>query len=314
MRSNSSDVTVGRAIRISFGIVVFAAAVYVIFRQFEQYELQSGDIVRNLRTIPMPRVLASMLCIILDYLVMTNYDRLALQYIRGTKPPRPNPLLAFIGQTFTINTNFLIGTSIRHRLYSRLGLSLSESTTLSTFSFTSFIFGFLFIGGIVFLVEPVLLPQFLHVPFGSVRILGALFLAAILVYLIASALQIRLVRVHKWHISIPSIHIAWRQILFSSIDWLFTSSALYLLLPLQSILLFPAFLGTFLVASLLGQVSQAPAGIGVFEAAMLVTLSGSATASSVLGSLIVFRVLYFFIPLLIGIGSFLSLEFYTQKN
>ena len=84
-------------------------------------------------------------------------------------------------------------------------------------------------------------------------------------------------------------------------DMAFASAALYLLLPQSADIDYLLFVGVFAVAMTLGVLSHVPGGIGVFETVMLIAIPG-APAPELLASLLVFRCLYYLLPLLLAIG------------
>lgn len=92
-------------------------------------------------------------------------------------------------------------------------------------------------------------------------------------------------------------------LLVSLLDWL----AVVLLLALclwvvGERLPLDVLLAAFTVAATLGWVSMVPGGLGVFEGTMLVLLGGVVDdASLVLAALLLFRVVYYFIPFLFGV-------------
>jgi uncharacterized membrane protein YbhN (UPF0104 family) len=79
------------------------------------------------------------------------------------------------------------------------------------------------------------------------------------------------------------------------------SGALYVLLPEGVPLDFVPFVAVYVVACILGVISHAPGGIGVFEATMLHAIP-AASHESVLASLLLFRMIYYFIPFIVALA------------
>jgi len=86
-------------------------------------------------------------------------------------------------------------------------------------------------------------------------------------------------------------------------DMLCASAALYLLLPGDPGTGYPIFAGLFAAALTLGLLSWIPGGIGVFETIMLLAVPNIPT-EKMLASLLVFRVLYYLIPMIVAIGVY----------
>ena len=67
-----------------FGILLFSGALWVLHHELKAYHLQ--DIVRHLREIPAHRLLPALALTFLSYLIMTEYDILALRYVHHPLP------------------------------------------------------------------------------------------------------------------------------------------------------------------------------------------------------------------------------------
>jgi uncharacterized membrane protein YbhN (UPF0104 family) len=63
----------------------------------------------------------------------------------------------------------------------------------------------------------------------------------------------------------------------------------------------------FIAATLLGFASHAPAGLGVFDAAILLGLGGD-DQEPLIAALLMFRFLYHFLPFVIALGLFGGVE------
>ena len=73
-------------------------------------------------------------------------------------------------------------------------------------------------------------------------------------------------------------------------------------------------LGVLLVSSIAGVIVHIPAGIGVLEAVFLALLAWEHTSQGVIiAALLAYRVLYYFIPLLLALIAYLGLESRAKK-
>jgi glycosyltransferase 2 family protein len=91
------------------------------------------------------------------------------------------------------------------------------------------------------------------------------------------------------------------MLLVSWLEMAATIGALYVLLPSTAMLPPAQFVLVFVGAMLLGIVSHAPGGVGVFEAAVLATSPRGETAG-VLVALLLYRLLYNVLPFLLGVA------------
>ena len=64
----------------------------------------------------------------------------------------------------------------------------------------------------------------------------------------------------------------------------------------------PTFFGAYLLAQFAGVVSTVPGGLGIFETVILLRLHPSVSSSLLLGTLVVYRVIYYLLPLVGAIG------------
>ncbi len=111
---------------------------------------------------------------------------------------------------------------------------------------------------------------------------------------------------------LPSWKFALAQMLISSVNWMVMGAIIWLLLG-QSVNYFFV-LGVLLVSSIAGVIVHIPAGIGVLEAVFIALLAEEHTSKgSIIAALLAYRVLYYFIPLLLALICYLLLESQAKK-
>ncbi|UMS23112.1 hypothetical protein AOY82_16235 [Escherichia coli] len=111
---------------------------------------------------------------------------------------------------------------------------------------------------------------------------------------------------------LPSWKFALAQMLISSVNWMVMGAIIWLLLG-QSVNYFFV-LGVLLVSSIAGVIVHIPAGIGVLEAVFIALLAGEHTSKgTIIAALLAYRVLYYFIPLLLALICYLLLESQAKK-
>ncbi len=280
-------------------LAIFAVALWMLHHELQTYHYH--DILQQIRGIPVTQLIFALIATVFSYTALIGYDLLAVRYTGCSLHYSQIAPVSFISYSFSNNiANPLISGAIRYRLYSTLGLSAVEIGQIIAFCELTFWIGFLTLGGVIFLLEPLAIPDSLSLPFISLRVLGVIFLIAIGLYLMATFLHKQRMKIGKWEFTLPSIQIAISQILISCVDWALASTVIYLLLPATAHISYPEFLGMFLLAQILGIVSQVPAGIGVFETLMILFLKPAVSADIILGALVVYRVLYYLLPLIIA--------------
>lgn len=300
-----------KALGAALGLVLFGTALWVLHKELEKYRL--SEILQYLNGIPLMQVLAAVVLTMLSYFIMTGYDFFALKFINRPLSFRKIATASFIGYAFSnnIGLSMVAGASIRYRLYSSWGLSALEITKVIIFNTLSIWLGFLALGSTVFLFEPLAIPGSLNIPFATDRPLGFIFLIPIILYAALSIFKRGSISVGATDIPIPPARLFLPQVMVATIDWTMAGSILYVLLPPEITL--PNFLGIYLLAQFAGLVSQIPGGLGIFEAVILIFLSPLMPASSIIGSLVIYRLTYYILPLLLA-AVILGIEEVIQRR
>jgi phosphatidylglycerol lysyltransferase len=287
-----------RRISSVFSVLLIIVAMVIIHDRLKL--VHYADVVANLRQIPSGALWAAGGLTILNYLVLTLYDALALRYIRRRLSYPKLALASFIGYVFSNNATIVGGSAARYRIYSAFGVPAHEVAKLVLFCSLTFWLGLFAVAGVAFLVGPQRLPSALHVPLDSVWPLGILFLAIVAAYLAVAAGRRRPLSVLGWEFPVPSLGISAAQIAVSSVDWILAASVLYAVLPTTAHLTAPRFLAAFMLAQAAGLLSYVPGGLGVFETVILILLSGTAEPSALLGAMLTYRLIYYIGPLVVA--------------
>lgn len=282
------------------GVGILCAALWVLHRELRQFHY--GDVVAELHVLPSSSALLALLFTALNYWLLTGYDVLAMRYIRQPLSYRRVALASFSSYAFSnnIGLSFLGSSAIRYRLYSLWGLSAVEITTVVLFSAVTTWLGVMAVGGVALLVQPVGPPAGLHLPMASFRLLGALFAAVVVAYVLLAGVRRRPLRIRSWELAVPRLSLRVSQVCIASLDWAVAGIVLYALLPRADGLTLPVFYSIYLTAQVAALVSTVPGGLGVLESIVLVLLKPYLTAPQVLGSLLAFRGIYYLLPLCAG--------------
>ena len=293
-------------------IILFSVALWTLHRSLKGYNYH--QIMSTLEALPAHRLFLSLGLCILSYLLLTAYDSLALHYIRHPIAYARTALASFISYAFSQNISLPLasGVPVRYHLYSGWGLSAAEIGKVVIFNALTFNLGFLTVAGTIFLFRPVGIPPSLHLPFfTSVRPLGVVSLGLVAGYLVLGVLRKKPIKILGWEFGIPAPTLSLIQITISSLGWIASAGVLYVLLPPAAALSFLTFFGIYLLAQIAGMISQVPGGFGVFEAIVLLLLSPYFPVSTIMGSLLAFRGIYYLCPLGVAaalLGSHEALE------
>ncbi len=287
---------------------LFVLALFVIHNKLHQYHYH--DIANQIVRTPRSFLFLAVLFTFLDYFLLTGYDVLALRYIRNPLKYPQVAIASFIGYAFSINTTVLGGGAARYRIYSSFGISAVNIARLVIFCSVTFWLGFFAIGALSFLFQPQYISQVPYLPYVSVRAVGVIFAVMVSAYIVAACFRKKPLKIRGWEFETPGLGITLGQVLISSLDWAVAAAVLYVLLPRNIAVTYSQFLGIFLLAQLVGLVSSVPGGLGVFETAVLLLMSSFGQTPAIVGSLLLYRVIYYLLPLmcasvLLGLYEFL---------
>lgn len=286
---------------ILFILLVFSISIWSINNELKNYTID--QIWGYLQNIPKLNRLLALVFTILGYSVMTGYDLLGFKHIQQQLAPLKIAFTAFVSYAIgnTIGFTAFSGTAIRYRYYGLWGVSKLKIAELIVFTHLTFWLGLLTISGIVCLVDPVTLPNTLHLPFKSLKPLGVIFLLVILFYFFLSFTVKHSWKIGKEEVYFPKPIISLGTIMVSMIDWGLAAGVLYQLLPSHSTLTYIGFFGIYIIALTAGLISTVPGGLGVFETVILFLRPVSISAHNMLGALIAYRIVYFILPLIVAL-------------
>jgi phosphatidylglycerol lysyltransferase len=282
------------------GLILFGVAAWVL--QAELSKVSYRDVAATLTSLPRSAVWASLGYMALNYLLLTGFDLLGFYYIgRQDVAPWKVGVASFTGYAISNSVGFAVvsGTSIRFRFYTRWGLTAVDISRIAVIYFSTFWLGLLVMGGwsLAFDPHPRLVARFGPTP---MRAIGIAMLAAAAAYFLISVFRRRPIRLWRWELPVPPPAIVAWQAVLSAADWALATAIFYAVLPPGTGLTFFAFLNAFLTAQIAGHVSHVPGGLGVFEGTMVMLLSGYMAPEQLLSSLVVYRIVYYVIPLVIG--------------
>ncbi|TFF41787.1 lysylphosphatidylglycerol synthase domain-containing protein [Pseudomonas sp. RIT623] len=284
-------------------IVLVPTLLFLLARNLDWQEVRQSLLAYQPATLALGLLLA--LC---SYLVFASYDLLARAYTGHRLPARQVLPVAFVCYAFNLNfTTWVGGVALRYRLYSRLGLDTPTITRILTLGLLTNWMGYMLLAGTVFALGQVKLPANWALGAGGLRLVGGLMIAVVVAYLLACAFARR----RTWHlrghpITLPALRLALCQVALGASNWALMAALIHLLLPAE--LAYPSVLGVLLISCVAGVVAHIPAGLGVLEAVFLALLHGQLGQGSLVAALLGYRTLYYLIPLLLAVITYLILE------
>ena len=288
-----------RALPAILGLVLFAIALEVL--HVELRTVSWHDLTLDIRHTPLSHLVLAAILTVLNYAVLTGYDFLGFAYIGRRLPAREIARTAFLAYAIanSIGGLAIAGFSVRYRVYTRRGVTVEELSRLALWYSLTFWLGLFALGGLSLALDPLSSAAGLPTP-GLIRLVGWLLVVMPVAYLVAAKVRQTPLRLWRFDVPLPSLRLGAAQLALSSVEWTLFAAVLYVLLP-ASELSFLAFLGAFLAATLIGLASHVPGGVGVFEGLMVVFLRPFLTAEQLLPALVVFRAIYYLIPLIVAL-------------
>jgi phosphatidylglycerol lysyltransferase len=293
--------------------IIFALALWTLDNQIHNLELRY--VLKSITRVPLSHLGITIFLTFLSYSALTGYDYLAARHINQSLPYKQVARTSFISTSisYTAGFNFLTGGSLRYRLYSGYGLSLAQIWEIVVFCISTFWVGFCFIAGLLFTFYPLKLSEYTPEIPVPLNIVGILLLLLLVAYFYLSFRKRDFeVRGHK--IRIPEPKIAFMQLALSSGDYLLPGSIIYLLLPQNPQLTLLHVLVFFALAQLVGLLSTVPGGLGVFETLMLFMLKPYFGTVDIIRALVIFRLIYYIVPFLLGFLILIYHEFEARKE
>ncbi|MBI3804261.1 MAG: UPF0104 family protein [Nitrospirae bacterium] len=281
------------------GLVALLFALFFLYRQLRTLSISDG--LAYLHALSPVQIVLALLATALSYLILTGYDRLSLRFLEKSLPYPKVAFAAFVSYAISKNLgiSWLTGGSLRYRFYSRWGMTLVEISKLVLFNTTTFLCGFFFWGGLALLFFPprTEIISFLRGPL--LPAFGIALWAVLLLYLLICSQPHKTIRFrnHVWHL--PPLSIALSQVVLGAVDVLATLGVLYLLLPSRTVS-FLTLLTAYFIGEVVAILTHAPGGIGVFESTLLAVLGQEIAASALFPALLLYRLVYFFVPLVLG--------------
>ncbi|CAH0649592.1 MULTISPECIES: lysylphosphatidylglycerol synthase domain-containing protein [Pseudomonas] len=291
-----------RVLTVAF-LILIPVLLYQLARNLDWNEVRQSLLAYKPGTLVIGLAIA-----VCSYLTFASYDLLARAYTGHQLPARQVLPVAFVCYAFNLNfTTWVGGVALRYRLYGRLGLDTPTITRILTLGLLTNWMGYMLLAGSVFALGLVELPGNWAVGTTGLRLIGVLLLAITAAYLLACGLAKK--RTWRWReheVTLPTLRLALCQVALGASNWALMALLIYWLLPGDAF--YPAILGILLISCVAGVVAHIPAGLGVLEAVFLALLHGQMAQGTLVAALLGYRTLYYLIPLVVAIVTYLVLE------
>ena len=284
-----------------FSLALFALSAIVLARTLSSvsyYELTGA-----IRATSAEQIVLAGLFTALSYLALTGYDALALRQLKLKVPWGTTAMGSFTSYaiSFTLGFPLITGGTVRYWIYSRAGLSAGKVASLTLVAGITFWLGMALVIGLALVLEAGPISYVNHFAPLANQAIGAAVLALVAGYLVWVLPGHRHVRFQGMSLELPGLKLTLAQMLVGVVDLAAAAAVLFVLLPKTASLEYPTFLAIYVFGCLLGIASNAPGGIGVFEATMLKAVAGPGE-EALLASLLLFRMIYYLAPFVLALA------------
>jgi phosphatidylglycerol lysyltransferase len=292
---------------IGVGLLLIGALVFDALHHVLR-EVQYQAILHTMRHIPKPNLAMSLLCAAVSYFALTGYDASSLRYVGARVKGSTIALTSFIAYALgnTIGLGVLTGGTVRMRLFTAAGVDAGKVAQAIAFNASAFGLGMSTFGAAGLLWGARDVAGMLHIDPILLQILSGATLLAVAGLVVLCMRRRSLLLFGRWTLQLPDGWLAIRQLLISGADLGAAAAALWFLLPAGVPL--STFAAFYAIAVALGVISHVPGGLGVFEAVIMLAWGPHAPAGEIAGALVMYRLIYFLLPLLIAAALLAGLE------
>lgn len=291
------------------GFAIIGASV-LIWRSLSQYSL--AELQQSLVQIPAARYGAAFGFAAVSYLCLTGFDWLGVRYAGKPLGWRRTALASFASLSIghNIGVAALSSGAIRYRYYSRWGLNAGDVAKIILFAGMTVGLGLATLGGLGLLFYPAKAQLLLGLGSGELVTIAALCLTGPIVYLMLATFMRRQLRIRHWKFDLPELRLALSQVALGTLNFACVAACLHQLIAASSQTPYLEVATVYVIGNVTALISHVPGGLGVLEATVLYLLPDA----SALGAIIAFRVVYFFVPLALGLPLFLASEYFLHNR
>ena len=286
---------------LALGVMV--AAVWVLMRILRDVKL--ADVYAAASAMSITQVAASIGLVALSYCFLILYDLLALNHIGKRVTLAAVSVGGFVSFALanTIGFVLLVAGGVRYRIYGPSGITAPDVGVITVMSGLTFALSAMVVLGVSLLLAPGFATVVNGLPGWVNFTIGLSIVIALGGYLGWVASGRKSLTMSGYEISLPGPLSTAGLIATGVGDMVCAAGALYMLVPGDPGTGFPIFVGLFAAAITLGLLSHVPGGVGVFESIMLLAVP-NIPLEKMLASLLVFRVIYYLLPMLVAMVTF----------
>jgi hypothetical protein len=291
-------------------IAAIAGAVYLLVSTLRQYTFD--EIVGALGAIPAENFALGLGFAACSYFCLACSDAMAVRYAGKRLAFHQTALASFTALSIGHNIGMaaLSSGAVRYRFYSRWGLTGEDVAKVIAFCAMTVALGIATLGAIGFYLRPDDAARMISFSPDSVSLLGAACLLFPIAYVLLATFARAPLHFRSWAFTMPKLHLAVGQVVVGTINFAFVAAALHQMLSAFADANYLKVAAASITANIASIISHVPGGLGVLEATIVHILPGAQSIAAV----IAFRVIYYFIPISIGLPLLIASEFYCRVD
>lgn len=297
------------AFRTLFVLAILGAG-FLLYRTWSQYSY--ADVLRALTSIPTSHLALGLFFAACSYFCLAWNDWLGVRYAGRPLPFRQTALASFTGLSIGHNVGLaaLSSGAVRYRFYSRWGLGGEEIAKIILFCGFTIALGLSTLGAVGLILRPDDVAGMTGLGSSAVAAMAFVCLAFPVGYLILSATVRTPLKLRSWRFDLPRFPLAAGQLIVGTVNFAFVAACLHQMLSALGDASYLKVATASITANIAAIISHVPGGLGVLEATIVHVLPGAESIAAV----IAYRVIYYFIPLAIGLPIFICSEFLLKPH
>ena len=285
-------------------VVGFGAAGYLLYHTFREYSV--SDIVESVQAIPTYNLVLALVFAFGSYLCLSGFDWAGVRYVKNDLAYPKIGIASFIALSIgqSVGLSGLSSGALRYRYYAHWGMSTEDVAKIVLLSGVTVGIGMAVLSGIVMVINPQDAATVLGLGEGAVMAIGFACLITAAGYLALAAFVRTPLKIRAWNFEMPTLKIAIAQVVIGTINFALVSACLREVMAASADVSYLKAATAFVLANVAILITHAPGGLGVLEATVQHVMGDQAS----IGSLVAFRVIYFFIPFFIDLPLSLIVE------
>ncbi len=288
-------------------IPLIGLAVWVLIDRLESIDF--GDVKQQLLAFPATTVLIGMAFSAAVYALVGIYEGIAVRIASGQRLRRVAFRTAIIANPLgrAIGLALVSGGALRYRMYAAVGLTARQVASIVLLAAMPYFFSVGWLIDLSLLLNADTAAKALRLTSGVVLLLGAIGLAKDIGWLAFVFTRKKPVMIGGEAAPIPTVRDTSIQLAIGLTQISLMTATLYIFMPPELGMSWPAFIAIYCIAFVAGQLSNVPAGLGVLEAALLLMLP-QVPPAKLLGAVLAYRAVFEILPLLLALVLFVAFE------